>query len=143
MRNTKEPLPSSLIEPFLLKEHAVAQYLTVSVAKIRVMRRTGEGPPFIRIGKSIRYTIASLQDYILSLSKAPKLVRVEPKPIKQLAQKSIDPGLFVEVKRITNIPQRPLGREEITYNPLIDPNKEVAQKILLQDIFMPAISEIE
>lgn len=124
MRNTKEPLPSSLIEPFLLREHAVARYLTVSVAKIRVMRRTGEGPRFIRIGKSIRYTIASLQDYILSLSNAPKVVRVEPKPIKQLAQKSIN-------------------REEITYNPLIDPNKEVAQKILLQDIFMPAISEIE
>ena len=124
MRNTKEPLPSSLIEPFLLKEHAVAQYLTVSVAKIRVMRRTGEGPHFIRMGKNIRYTIASLQDYILSLSKAPKVVRVEPKPIKQLAQKSIH-------------------REEITYNPLIDPNKEVAQKILLQDIFMPTISEIE
>ena len=124
MRNTKEPLPSSLIEPFLLKEHAVAQYLTVSVQKIRVMRKNGEGPHFIRIGKSIRYTIASLQDYILSLSNAPKVVRVEPKPIKQLAQKSIH-------------------REEITYNPLIDPNKEVAQKILLQDIFMPAIGEME
>jgi hypothetical protein len=107
MRNTKEPLPSSLIEPFLLKEHAVAQYLAVSVAKIRVMRRTGEGPPFIRIGKSIRYTIASLQDYILSLSKAPKVVRVEPKPIKPLAQ-----------------------------------DKEVAPKILLQDIFNPNIEEV-
>ena len=130
MRNTKEPLPSYLIEPFLLKEHvllkehAVAQYLAVSVQKIRVMRKNGEGPRFIKIGKSIRYTIASLQEYILSLSNAPKVVRVEPKPIKQLAQKSIH-------------------REEITYNPLIDPNKEVAQKILLQDIFMPAISEIE
>ena len=129
MRNTKEPLPSYLIEPFLLKEHvllkehAVAQYLAVSVQKIRVMRKNGEGPRFIKIGKSIRYTIASLQEYILSLSNAPKVVRVEPKPIKQLAQKSIH-------------------REEITYNPLIDPNKEVAQKILLQDIFMPAISEI-
>ena len=130
MRNTKEPLHSSLIEPFLLKEHvllkehAVAQYLAVSVQKIRVMRKNGEGPRFIKIGKSIRYTIASLQDYILSLSKAPKVVRVEPKPIKQLAQKSIH-------------------REEITYNPLIDPNKEVAQKILLQDIFMPTIGEME
>ena len=130
MRNTKEPLPSYLIEPFLLKEHvllkehAVAQYLAVSVQKIRVMRKNGEGPRFIRIGKSIRYTIASLQDYILSLSKAPKVVSVKPKPIKQLAQKSIH-------------------REEITYNPLIDPNKEVAQKILLQDIFMPTISEME
>ena len=130
MRNTKEPLPSYLIEPFLLKEHvllkehAVAQYLAVSVQKIRVMRKNGEGPHFIRMGKNIRYTIASLQEYILSLSKAPKVVRVEPKPIKQLAQKSIH-------------------REEITYNPLIDPNKEVAQKILLQDIFMPAISEME
>ena len=130
MRNTKEPLPSYLIEPFLLKEHvllkehAVAQYLAVSVQKIRVMRKNGEGPRFIKIGKSIRYTIASLQDYILSLYKAPKVVSVKPKPIKQLAQKSIH-------------------REEITYNPLIDPNKEVAQKILLQDIFMPAISEIE
>ena len=109
MRNTKEPLHSSLIEP---------------VQKIRVMRKNGEGPHFIRIGKSIRYTIASLQDYILSLYNAPKVVRVEPKPIKQLAQKSIH-------------------REEITYNPLIDPNKEVAQKILLQDIFMPTISEME
>ena len=130
MRNTKEPLPSYLIEPFLLKEHvllkehAVAQYLAVSVQKIRVMRKNGEGPRFIRIGKSIRYTIASLQDYILSLSKAPKVVRVKT-PL------------------ITTRAQRTLHREEITYNPLIDPNKEVAQKILLQDIFMPTISEME
>lgn len=124
MQKTREALPSSLAESFLLKEHAVAQYLTVSIAKIRLMRRTGEGPAFIRIGSSIRYTLASLQEYILSLSNAPKVVRVEPKPIKQLAQKSIH-------------------REEITYNPLIDPNKEVAQKILLQDIFMPTISEME
>jgi len=119
MQKTREALPSSLAESFLLKEHAVAQYLTVSIAKIRLMRRTGEGPAFIRIGSSIRYTIASVKDYITSLSNAPKVVHVETKRIKPLAPKSIH-------------------REEIT---LIEPNKASAPKILLQDIFNPNIEE--
>lgn len=136
MQKTREALPSSLAESFLLKEHAVAQYLTVSVAKIRVMRRTGEGPAFIRIGKSIRYTIASLKDYIISLSKAPKVVRIETKPIEQLAQNSINPGFFVEATG-TTLAQWPLNREESS----IGPNKASAPKILLQDIFKPNIEE--
>jgi len=118
MQKTREALPSSLAESFLLKEHAVAQYLTVSVAKIRVMRRTGEGPAFIRIGKSIRYTVASLQDYISSLSNAPKVVRIE-------------------IPSITTRAKRPLNREESS----IEPNKASAPKILLQDIFNPNIEE--
>ena len=123
MRNTKEPLHSYLIEPFLLKEHvllkehAVAQYLAVSVQKIRVMRKNGEGPRFIRIGKSIRYTIASLQDYILSLSNAPKEVLVDPKELTSMAPKE---------------------HHVLSAMPMIDPNKEAAQKVLLQDIFKPS-----
>jgi len=119
MQKTREALPSSLAESFLLKENAVAQYLAVSVQKIRVMRKKGEGPPFIRIGKSIRYTVASLQDYITSLSKTPKVVRIE-------------------IPSITTRAQRPLNREEIA---LIEPNKASAPKILLQDIFNPNIEE--
>ena len=123
MRNTKEPLHSYLIEPFLLKEHvllkehAVAQYLAVSVQKIRVMRKNGEGPRFIKIGKSIRYTIASLQDYILSLSNAPKEVLVDPKELTSMAPKE---------------------HHVLSAMPMIDPNKEAAQKVLLQDIFKPS-----
>jgi len=118
MQKTREALPSSLAESFLLKEHAVAQYLTVSIAKIRLMRRTGEGPAFIRIGSSIRYTIDSVKDYITSLSNAPKVVRVE-------------------IPSITTRAQRPLNCEESS----IEPNKASAPKILLQDIFNPNIEE--
>ena len=117
MTKTKEPLPISFIEPCLLKEHAVAQYLAVSVQKIRVMRKNGEGPRFIRIGKSIRYTIASLQEYILSLSNAPKEVLVDPKELTSMAPKE---------------------HHVLSAMPMIDPNKEAAQKVLLQDIFKPS-----
>lgn len=117
MTKTKEPLPISFIEPCLLKEHAVAQYLAVSVQKIRVMRKKGEGPPFIKIGKSIRYTIASLQEYILSLSNAPKEVLVESKELTSMAPKE---------------------HHVLSAMPMIDPNKEEAQKVLLQDIFKPS-----
>ena len=117
MTKTKEPLPISFIEPCLLKEHAVAQYLAVSVQKIRVMRKNGEGPRFIKIGKSIRYTIASLQDYILSLSNAPKEVLVDPKELTSMAPKE---------------------HHVLSAMPMIDPNKEAAQKVLLQDIFKPS-----
>jgi len=118
MQKTREALPSLLAESFLLKEHAVAQYLAVSVQKIRIMRKKGEGPPFIKIGKSIRYTIASVKDYIISLSNAPKVV-------------------LVEIPSITTRAKRPLNREESS----IEPNKASAPKILLQDIFNPKIEE--
>jgi hypothetical protein len=135
MTNSNQPL----IEPYLLKEHAVAQYLAVSVQKIRVMRKKGEGPPFIKIGKSIRYTIIGLQAYISSLSNAPKVVLVEPKELTTMAPKSIDPGFFVrpvDHKELTTLAHK--EHHVLSAMPMIDPNKEEAQKVLLQDIFKPS-----
>lgn len=133
MTNYNQPL----IEPCLMKEHAVAQYLAVSVQKIRVMRKKGEGPPFIKIGKSIRYTIIGLQAYLRSLSDAPKAVLVEIPSITTRAQRPLNRyEIPTEPKELTAM--APKEHHALSAMPMIDPNKEAAQKVLLQDIFKPS-----
>lgn len=61
----------------LLKETDVAKILNVSVMKIRQFRsrNKGEGPVFIRIGKSIRYAPSDIAAFIESAkynTNAPK-----------------------------------------------------------------------
>jgi hypothetical protein len=41
-----------------LSERSVAALLEVSVAALRKWRRTGGGPPYLRIGKLIRYRLS-------------------------------------------------------------------------------------
>jgi hypothetical protein len=122
MLKTKETLQSNFIEPCLLKEYAVASYLTVSVQKIRAMRKGDKGPPFIRIGKSVRYLIADLQEYLRSLSKVSKAVCVKTKQ--------------PQAKAITPLAPKPIHSEDIA-DPLIDSNKASAPNFMLQDIFTP------
>ena len=46
----------------------VAEYLAVSVSTVRRWRLTGGGPRWIRIGCSVRYSVADLHAYVASLS---------------------------------------------------------------------------
>jgi excisionase family DNA binding protein len=47
----------------LLTEAEVAEYLRVSLATIRRHRDQGTGPPWFRIGRSIRYSRQALDEW--------------------------------------------------------------------------------
>lgn len=48
----------------LLTEQEVAEFLKISVHKLRRDRSIGGGIPYIKIGNIVRYTWESLQNYI-------------------------------------------------------------------------------
>ncbi len=48
----------------LLRETDVAKILNVSVVTIRQLRKRGGGPGFLRIGKSIRYSVPEINAFI-------------------------------------------------------------------------------
>ena len=48
----------------LLNEHAVARRLAVSVASVRRWRMLHQGPPFVKIGASVRYDAQELSGWL-------------------------------------------------------------------------------
>lgn len=48
----------------LLNEHQAAKYLGVSVSTLQQRRFRGRLPKYLKIGKSVRYPVADLQDFI-------------------------------------------------------------------------------
>lgn len=48
----------------LLRENEVAKILNLSAVKIRLLRRFGGGPEFIRIGKAVRYRMDDIRRFI-------------------------------------------------------------------------------
>jgi predicted DNA-binding transcriptional regulator AlpA len=48
----------------LFTEKEAAHYLTRSVSSLRRGRRSGTGPKFVRIGRSVRYQKSQLDAYI-------------------------------------------------------------------------------
>lgn len=76
----------------LLKENEVAKILNISVVKIRLLRRFGGGPDFIRIGKAVRYRRDDIRRFIdsatsyetISGKAAPKR---EPITLSEIFQK--------------------------------------------------------
>jgi hypothetical protein len=65
-RGTMMSKGSAEISTPLFIEKEAAQYLTRSVSSLRRARKTGIGPKFVRIGRSIRYAKTELDNYILS-----------------------------------------------------------------------------
>lgn len=57
---------SAEISTPLFTEKEAAQYLIRSPSSLRRARKTGIGPKFVRIGRSIRYAKTELDNYILS-----------------------------------------------------------------------------
>lgn len=56
----------------LLNERGAAGYLGVSTATLRSWRCIGEGPIYVRLGRSVRYLLTDLDAFLISN-------RVEPR----------------------------------------------------------------
>lgn len=62
----------------LLKEQETAKYLGMSVAFLRKSRMSGSraghtpGPPWVRLGRSVRYDLADLDQWIADNRRVPK-----------------------------------------------------------------------
>jgi predicted DNA-binding transcriptional regulator AlpA len=50
----------------LLREREAAQLLCVSVQLLRRWRASREGPPFLKIGKLVRYAASDLEEFARS-----------------------------------------------------------------------------
>jgi hypothetical protein len=59
----------------LLTEVAAAKHLTLSVRTLQAWRCRGEGPPFVRAGRAIRYCLADLQAWIAAQREVPSPIR--------------------------------------------------------------------
>jgi hypothetical protein len=55
--------PNALEEEGLLTENAAARVLCMSSRTLQTWRTKGRGPPFVRVGRAIRYTRQSLIDW--------------------------------------------------------------------------------
>ena len=51
-------------EDFLINEKAVAKWLAVGLSTVQQWRLKGQGPRFIKIGKSVRYRQSDVLAYI-------------------------------------------------------------------------------
>jgi len=70
---------TNLIKPRLLNTKEAAIYLSWSESYLKQARMTGnsKGPVFIKVGRSIRYTIEDLDAYINSLQKFSSLAEAD------------------------------------------------------------------
>lgn len=59
----KRPRSPQITTSAALDERDASNYLNLSVPWLRKARRTGAGPAFLRIGRTIRYTIPDLDAY--------------------------------------------------------------------------------
>jgi len=50
--------------PQAVKEHKAAQILGKSVQTLRNDRFLKKGPPYVKLGRSVRYLIGDLSDYL-------------------------------------------------------------------------------
>jgi hypothetical protein len=61
-------MSSNGIEPLLHPKHA-AEILNVSTSWLAKARLSGDGPRYTKIGRAVRYTEASLRDFIKAKSR--------------------------------------------------------------------------
>jgi excisionase family DNA binding protein len=59
---TSEARPTEPQEPFV-DTGAIARRLGVSVSYLDKMRLTGDGPPFYKFGRSVRYRISEVDEW--------------------------------------------------------------------------------
>jgi hypothetical protein len=59
----------------LLTEVAAAKQLTLSIRTLQAWRCRGEGPPFVRVGRAIRYELTAIRDWLKSNTVAPSSIR--------------------------------------------------------------------
>lgn len=51
------------IEQFYTEE-PIAEFLNISVKTLRAMRLRGDGPPFYKLGGSVRYRLSDIEQWI-------------------------------------------------------------------------------
>jgi len=55
--------PSAVTDPVVLTPKEAATLLKVSLSWLAKARMSGYGPPFIKVGRSVRYTPAAVQHW--------------------------------------------------------------------------------
>lgn len=50
--------------PEMLAEKQTARVLKVSEAALRRWRSTGQGPPFVRLGRCVRYDLRAIEKFL-------------------------------------------------------------------------------
>jgi hypothetical protein len=60
-------------KPAYVCEKVLAGYLSMSVQWLRKKRDQGSGPPYCRLGRSIRYKVSDVHDYLKSCNIDQKL----------------------------------------------------------------------
>lgn len=74
----KPSLPAAYDPPPPVDEHAAARYCGVTVARLRASRlRSGaicDGPPYIQMGRTVRYAIADLDRWLAARRVVPATV---------------------------------------------------------------------
>ena len=58
-------MATRVLPPSLLTERDAARFLCMSVHFLRQARVQGRGPEYVRLGRSIRYTLGALQTFLL------------------------------------------------------------------------------
>ncbi len=53
----------------LLTQKQVEQYLQLKASTLEQWRLAGKGPKFIRLGRSIRYRIEDIEDFVETLTR--------------------------------------------------------------------------
>ena len=61
-----------MLEDQLLPESLAAEFLGLSVHTLRHARVERRGPPFVKLGRTVRYSARALVDYIESNTRAPE-----------------------------------------------------------------------
>jgi predicted DNA-binding transcriptional regulator AlpA len=59
-------LPADTLQP----SKEVAKLLGVSDSWLAKSRLTGTGPPFVKVGRAVRYRLSAVQDYIKARTRA-------------------------------------------------------------------------
>ena len=64
---------SSRDDESLLNEAEAAKFLAVSVRTLQAWRTRESGPPFVRLGRAIRYRLKDLIEWVRSKTCLPKI----------------------------------------------------------------------
>ncbi len=47
-----------------LREQEIAEWLGLSIATLRAWRRRGQGPRFVKFGRSVRYMVGDVEQFV-------------------------------------------------------------------------------
>ena len=68
----QNPVSDATSLPELVDEKTVSKRFHFSLNTLRYWRSIGDGPPFVKFGRAVRYNVAQLLDYIRRHTCEPK-----------------------------------------------------------------------